>query len=286
MTLVHYNSRAAVCRNLLAAVLVRIQARLSDRHLAEGYPQVAVFSFDHIGARINAFGRYEHDVLCALVVFLRSHGFLRGACLDIGANIGNHTLFFARHFGVVHAFEPGRRPCALLQENTRLTRNVIVHCIGLSDQEGTLTLVAPLHNVGAGSLRGKSHFTGPVDEEGVEVLPLDAVPGIELLDISLVKIDVEGLEADVLRGAEGTLLRCRPAVVFEQQAEEIDGGDSPAIAALRKLGYSRFFECVRSPSTPSRPLTIALKLLRGEKVYFKSVDRFREEYYPMIVALP
>jgi hypothetical protein len=167
-----------------------------------------------------------------------------------------------------------------------MLRNVTVHSIGLSDRKETLTLVVPLHNVGEGSLRRDLHFSGPVEEESVEVVPLDDVTGIDVLDIGLIKIDVEGLEAEVLRGAESTLRRCRPAVVFEQQADEIDDGDSQALALLRSFGYTRFLECARSPSTPVRPLTIALKVLFGETVYFRDVSRFRKTYYPMIVALP
>lgn len=281
----HRNDRIDVCMNLLAAVLVRIQERLSRRHLRRGMPQVAMFSFDHIGARINAFGRYEHDVLCALIAFLRQEGNLRGTCLDIGANIGNHALFFARHFEAVEAFEPSSRTFALLAVNTRDLPNVRIHRLGLSDSEGVFSLFVPLGNVGEGSVLRQAQHEGPVREERIEVVPLDTLADIAACDIGLVKVDVEGMEADVLRGARATLARCKPAVVFEQQPEDIENGTSPSIALLRELGYSRFHECVRSPSTPLRIVTIASKVLLGETVSFREVRSFERKYYPMIVAL-
>src|SRR5688572_20482283 len=271
--------------NLLAAVLVRIQERLSRRHLARGMPQLAMFSFDHIGARINAFGRYEHDVLCALVAFLREHGKLRGACLDVGANIGNHTLFLARHFDTVDAFEPSPRTFALLALNTQDVANVTVHRIGLSDREDVLSLMVPLENVGRGSVLHDPAHAGPVRQERIEVIPLDRVSGIEGQTIGLIKVDVEGMEAEVLRGARSTLQRCRPAVVFEQHPHDFVDGSSASIALLKELGYTRFHEFVRWPDTPLRIVTIASKVLLGERASFREVTSFERKYYPMIVAL-
>ena len=89
------NSRLEYAVDLLATLLVRLQAYLTSRRLRDGFPQLAVFSFDYIGARVSAFGRYERDELKALIGFLAGKQILKGgACIDAGA-----IRFFFAHVG-------------------------------------------------------------------------------------------------------------------------------------------------------------------------------------------
>lgn len=278
-------SRLECVIDLLSALAVRVDAHLARRHLRRGYPQLAIFAFDHIGARVNAFGRYEHDELAALAEFLRERNLLEGACLDIGANIGNHAVFLASLFHEVHAFEPAPDPFALLQQNTRRLGNIHCHPHGLSNRRTRLTLVAPNDNVGAGMICEGENSANARSEE-ISVVELDHYAPAQSLDIGLMKIDVEGHELQALEGSAATIARCRPVIVFEQQSEEIEAGSSRVVDHLRTLGYKEFFEFRRSPGVRLRTLNILWRLLRGETFGFRLVTAFDKRYYGMLVALP
>lgn len=270
---------------LFATFLVRAQALVSSRRLRQGFPQVATFSFDYIGARINAFGRYERDELDALVAFLRARNLLNGACIDAGANIGNHAVFFSDHFSQVHAFEPSARPFALLQVNATLRQNIHCHNVGLSDHEHAAHLAAPQFNLGRGSVSLEIKDTDLQVTSLVRLVPLDSIEALHGLGIGLVKIDVEGHERAVLDGAAGLIGRTSPAIVFEQQGDEIKQGTSATIDRLRELGYASFHFLSRTPETRSTIINMLLRFVLGERVFFREASTFQPRYYSMIVAL-
>lgn len=119
--------------------------------------------------------------------------------LDVGANCGAASVHLARRHpdAVVHAFEPGREARAYLERNVAHLPNVVVHPFGLhsSDQEATLHL----HPTDLGQ---SSVVPSAVDSGRTEPVLLRsaagwlAEAGIDRVDI--VKVDVEGVEVDVL----------------------------------------------------------------------------------------
>ena len=162
--------------------------------------------------------------------------------VDVGANEGMITLLGSRlvgSSGKVISFEPNPLPHAILQRN--LLRNSIVnvelHATGLGDEEGELQLFVPSVNSGEGS------FTEP--EGAVEgqysVCPVRIGDGVlQGQDPKLVKIDVEGFEAHVLRGIRKTLERARPIIVMEMIARHLarDGQEPNDLCRwLEELGY-------------------------------------------------
>ncbi len=215
------------------------------------YPQVACFAFDVISTWIFIDGRYEASQLD----FLREKVFPRldrsAACLDIGANIGNHSLDFARSFARVYAFEPNPRSFHLLSYNASLADNIQALNFGLSDAPGQLKAEQVAGNIGA------SHITGnatPRTGKTVtfEVKRLDDVPEILAADrIAFVKIDVEGHEMQCLSGAEVTLRKHKPVVVLEVLAEEVENGKSTAVEFLRSIGYAHVYD-LATPGTNGR----------------------------------
>lgn len=143
----------------------------------------------------------------ALLRHIHEHGFT-GSAVDAGANIGNHTLWLAAICGLqVHAFEPIR--FGELRANVHLNPGVRVNVYpyALGARTGSAK------HVGKGQLQA-----GAVASAGsYPVRPLDA---LNLEDVSVMKIDVEGMEVDVLRGAEETVRRCRPVIYAEQWTEK------------------------------------------------------------------
>ncbi len=133
---------------------------------------------------------------------------------DIGANIGNHALFALKVLGVkkLIAFEPNPVAIAILQSNLGLN-GVIERCdlrhlgFGLSDkaQGGLAMAVArPNKNLGGGKL---------VSGGDLQVIPGDQALAKDNVDF--IKIDVEGMEMQVLAGLAETIARCRPRIFIE-----------------------------------------------------------------------
>lgn len=144
-------------------------------------------------------------------------------CIDVGCHLGSMlNLFIAcsprgSHF----AFEPVPRKAAWLK---RKFPEVSVHAIALSDAPGRLTFHEDVTRPGYSSLAPSRRRGDRVTEYEVDVDRLDnRVPATAL--IRLLKLDVEGAELMVLRGAERTIRRCRPVICFESTPRGCEGFD-------------------------------------------------------------
>ena len=147
-----------------------------------------------------------------------------GVILDIGANIGNHSLYWAKKklAHKIFAFEPMLSTYQILLRNVQinhLENKVFTYNIGLSDTESNAELNTyifsnpdikfSLESIGSAAL-SKS------DEGEMKLQALDSLPFInELERIDFVKIDVEGFECNVLKGAEKTLRKFKPIIFIE-----------------------------------------------------------------------
>lgn len=147
---------------------------------------------------------------------------LSGLCVDVGASVGNHSLWFAAVCGLrVVAVEP--LDFLRLEENVALNPDLEIevwpYALGDRCYTGEVT-GAPAHVIGES-----------FPEDGVRIRRLDDA-GLE--DVVLLKIDVEGMEAAVLRGGIETIRRDRPLIF----AEAIDQSARKQLAAvLEPLGY-------------------------------------------------
>ncbi|TFY99106.1 FkbM family methyltransferase [Ramlibacter humi] len=149
--------------------------------------------------------------------------------LDGGANIGVHTVEWARHmhgWGSVLAIEAQETVFYALAGNLALNNcfNARAFLAALGAEPGTLPVPQPDYcregSFGSLELRRRqgTEFIGqavsydPADCRPVQVITVDSL-GLERLDFF--KLDVEGMEADVLRGARETLARCKPLLLVE-----------------------------------------------------------------------
>jgi len=168
------------------------------------------------------------------------------AVVDAGANWGLFAARFARLVGAagqVDAFEPFPAHAATLGALARRNPQLAVHAVALSSAPGTAALhvpivdgrrVTPLASLGAPAA-GVEH-----DVVSVPVQTLDAALAGRRAP-SFVKIDVEGLELEVLRGA-GATLRGRPVLLVEIEQRHQDAPIGATFAHLAALGYAgRFF---------------------------------------------
>jgi len=159
--------------------------------------------------------------------------------VEVGANIGAHTMDLARGVGPagrVIAFEPQRVLHQLLCANAALNglTNLVAHPAALGAARGELRLPA-IDYAKPGNFGGVSLGPGAAGREGegeaVAVLPLDA---FALPRLDLLKIDAEGMENEVLAGAEQTIRRCRPVLYLENDRE---ARSAELIGRLQALGY-------------------------------------------------
>jgi FkbM family methyltransferase len=152
-----------------------------------------------------------------------------GVFIDVGANVGVYSIAASRFFKSVIAFEPDPRSLPQLQRNVSMSSadNVRVVPLALSDRKSEAQLYFDPSNKGGSSLVSCAAGDAAVSV-GAEIstIPLDDFLEGERTDrIALVKIDVEGHEAGVLRGAQRMLYRDAPVLFVEvwtrEQAQQL-----------------------------------------------------------------
>ena len=159
------------------------------------------------------------------------------AVVDVGAHFGRHAIPLARRVGpagCVHAFEPLPVARKILADRIDFAKvnNIVVHPFAVGRENAQTTFVVAEGRLEESGLRARAVFNPGSKitprEMPVTVVRLDdALPAT--LAVRFVKIDVEGGELDVLRGATALLDRCRPIVAFECGAAGYLGyHDSPA----------------------------------------------------------
>lgn len=251
--------------------------------------QIAIFANDYIGIQINQFGYFEGDELDVLFEYLSPlvDIFKKGIAIDIGANIGNHSVFFASRFRGVHAYEPNPRTYCLLKFNTDSLANVECHQIGLGDVKGSFDLQQDSVNPGLASIKYNSDSPAKIFE--IQVKTLDELKIPEKEDLCFIKIDVEGFEENVIKGGEQTLRSLQPIVVFEQHQREFTSErTTPAIKRLKNLGYSFCWEKKLSASNSwlGRRLQDARECVTGKQIEFVTGDDVPPKNYTMLIAIP
>ena len=167
--------------------------------------------------------------------------------LDVGANDGIFAVFAASRVGpdgTVWAFEPSSREVARLQFNLDLNHlSVRVFPIALADVSGQANLTVAGYEHEAHNTLGAFAYQG-IEAKGTEtvvVRQLDAVlQDNPLPRIDVIKLDVEGAELRVLRGAISTLERYRPYILFEVSEKSLHHQNSTREELLTFLQSQRY----------------------------------------------
>jgi len=203
-----------------------------------------VFSFfkddDPIGTCLYVYGEWaeqEFDVISKLITPDTN-------CIDIGSNIGTHTVWLSRHCpnGFVFSIEPQFYISQILNTNIMLNdcHNVMPLNLGIANTSGKM-LVKVLHpqvqrqqNYGEFSL-----LTQSSTEEGV-LIDVKRLDDIELYGypIGFIKIDCELLEAQVLQSAKTLIAENKPNMYIEFNREE---GNDEVLSILNEYGYNCYW---------------------------------------------
>lgn len=216
--------------------------------------QIEVDPSDFVGSEILKTGCYEAETV-ALVSRVLTAG---AVFVDVGANFGQYTLIASQivgEAGQVHAFEPAPDTLAILVRNIKRCgrRNVVCNATALLDQAGPAALFLS-DDSGLNSLGQTERVARNRRVDVVTTTLSDYVDTRHLTRLDLIKIDCEGAELPVLRGARSVLERWRPAIVLEFSVHARAFGYSPSdmCAFLELLGY-RLFLVDRLPLSAVRP---------------------------------
>jgi FkbM family methyltransferase len=164
--------------------------------------------------------------------------------VEAGANIGSHSIMLARACapGPLVAFEPQQRAFQLLCANLTINEiaNAIVYPEALGPAAGAVEL--PAIDYGAaynfGSVTPRPAENGADAWRGGRVARLRPLDALELPACHLLKVDVEGWEAGVLRGASETIARCRPILYIENDRA---AHQAEVIGLIDALGYAQYW---------------------------------------------
>ncbi len=162
--------------------------------------------------------------------------------VDVGCNVGSYAYHLGRLSAGVHAFDPNPA-CIALVESLGLPR-LRSHAVGLSDQSGSAELRLPDQGFGGGDPARGSLESHIIPEEHVgAVIPtqIRTLDSYDLNEIGFVKIDVEGHEEAVLRGALDTVARNRPILLLEIEDRHNPEGLARVREIMKGLDYKGHF---------------------------------------------
>lgn len=192
---------------------------------------------DPIGKSLAMYGEWAE----AELELLRSFIGLGSAVVDVGANVGTHTLAFSRRVGTrgsVRAFEPQRAVFDVLERNLTANgcANVVAVRAGVGRAAGEM-FVPAIDYRGQVNVGGLALVGTDAAAHGMERTPIVALDDLALEVCHLAKVDTEGMEQDVLAGMAGTIRRLRPVIYLE--CDTVDAGVA-VLSAIEWPGY-RFF---------------------------------------------
>ncbi|MBB5691933.1 FkbM family methyltransferase [Roseomonas alkaliterrae] len=183
---------------------------------------------DLITEHVQAHGTWDEHILPLIERAARNGD----VAVDAGAHFGTLTVAMAKHFRTVHAFEANAGNFNFLCANAALrpAGRIVPHHLALYSSETELSLAAPdLQEVTieggpdlqetfskASNSGGLMFVQGGTGIAAVRAVPLDSL-GLER--VGFLKIDCQGADGHVVRGALGTIERCRPVIVLEWEAQ-------------------------------------------------------------------
>lgn len=185
---------------------------------------------NYIGACLRDYGEFseiEADLLCQLLKPGQ-------VAVEAGANIGALTIPIARAVGpsgAVYAIEAQRRVFQVLCANVALSGMPHVRTLHAAATTSCEFLHLPDMDYAAADNFGRVALTAA--GEGETVAPL-AIDDLQLPICHLIKVDVEGMEHDVLKSARTTIARCRPFLYVENDRRD---RSPPLLELIRSFGY-------------------------------------------------
>ena len=222
-------------------------------------PQIALYRCRHgsmlhrandqvIGASLRDYGEWAEEEL-----FLLSHLLEAGNwALDLGANIGSHSLAFCRFVaktGRVISIDAQSAAFHLLVANLLINNaeQAVPMCAIAGNHCGIEFIPAearPKTNLGGATFVNRREGLAKKSASADLLIPVlcTTIDSLHLRHCDLIKIDVEGMELEVLQGAEATLRRFSPVIYFEQTSS---ARFEETVSYLRRLDYVFYWHVSR-----------------------------------------
>lgn len=184
----------------------------------------------YIGGSLHKYGEFSEGEVGMFRQLLRPGDVV----VEAGANFGAHTVAMAQMVGpegAIYAFEPQRLIYQILTANVAINslNNVTTLHAGLGAEMGSIR-VPTLDPTRGQNFGGFSISGHPAGEE----VPVATVDSMGLDQCGMIKVDVEGMEYQVLEGARATIARLKPALYVENDRAE---NSSRLIAQIQAMGY-------------------------------------------------
>lgn len=261
--------------------------KLQRKNRSKNYPLLACVPSDAVGQWIVLNGLYEEELLISFKKVFNHYlaKFKQQTLIDVGANIGNHALFFSCYFKEIIAFEPNPTALKLLETNIFLnqTKNIHVIPVGLSSESDTLPFFENPENLGGSGFNlENSHAT--VSKQ------LDVEKGDTLLyrdfkssSIGIIKLDIEGFELHALQGLKQTLIRHQPIILFEAHTSQGKAGSQAIFDYLTQLHYAYFYTLERKKLNTGL-ISFFTRLLKGYEIIISPLTKPENRFYSLIIA--
>lgn len=197
--------------------------------------------------------------------FLISKVKLNDCILDIGANIGYVSLRLAQTaiYGTVTGFEPALHNFSKCKANIGLNNfpNLSVHNLGIGSNPGTLHLrSSDPHNRGMNKIEVDNNDSAQ-ENEAVKITTVDAwIDETATSKVDLIKIDVEGYEMEILKGAENTISRFWPNLFLEVNHKYLSEFGSSSAQLFEWLSVRNYKIC----DVSGNPIVNSETLIKGQ----------------------
>jgi len=282
----------------LRKIINRINHKFASKNIKRGNPRIAIFAFDHIGLEINNFGIYEENLLNAIMSFLKDMVNLKkfDLILDVGANIGNHSLYFSNFSKQVFSYEPNPNTFELLKFNTKNLSNINIYNIGISNKNENKFLNESNFNI------GDSAIVSSDEKEDIEKnnktlheissMKLDDLEHLSDEKISMIKIDVEQHEYEVMDGASKLIDKNQPVLIFEHNIETSKKQTLKINKFIKEKGYVIYLIKPNFNFFSNRFVKLiggVMRLINGEKLIFVKSDNLPYKNFPgfqLVLAIP
>lgn len=176
---------------------------------------------------------FDKEIVCAGTLAHPKRRFL-----DIGANAGIYSYYFLNRMEAVEAFEP------LAECSTKLAAisnpSLKIHNVALSDKAGKLEFHVPIDGKGR-LLTTQASLEPRIGNSVTRTVDVKRLDDFGFDDVDMIKIDVEGHEVSVIRGAAQTISACKPIMVIEIEQRHTQSMIQDIFSEIQALGYEGFF---------------------------------------------
>ena len=261
-------SRIKIILEILGNFFTRYNHITKSEKFKKIYKFNLIYFFnDKVSREISIRGIFDYDQLFTTIKFFKK----KRIFIDVGANIGNHSIFYSKYFKKILSFEPSKISFKVLSLNVENLKNIKIFNFGLSNISKEFYFDDKATKNVAGlkfKKKGKIPVKAEVFDEKFK----------KLKNIDLVKIDVEGHELNVIEGMKKTLKNNSPLLIIE--FDPFKYRNSKLIRKIKKFGYQHIYyfvntnneDKIRLRQLPWTILRTLLKKSKKSKVYISSFE--------------